>query len=90
MQSVTNCKSVNVVEGMMFLEPGENVNLRFLSFGQFGMSLRENDQVLLMFSSLRAKRNVKVDDVPEVCDAQCFPKDICKFPLESEIEFGER
>lgn len=50
-QCAADCKSACVVEVVLFLKPEENSYLRFRSIGQVGMSLRENDQVLLMFTS---------------------------------------
>lgn len=56
-------------KSMQFLESKEDVDLRFLSAGAVGMSLRKNDQVLLRFTSRRVRRNVMAIDMQVVCDS---------------------
>lgn len=84
-QHAADCKSFGDVKAMLFPEPKENANLRFLSASQVGISLRENNQVLLMFSSQRVNRNVTASSMLVVL----FPEDICDFPLERLAEFDE-
>ena len=36
---------------------------------KLGLSLRENDQVLLMFASQRVESSVKAGDMPVVCNS---------------------
>lgn len=64
-QVVTNCFD----KSMQFLESNEDVNLRFLCVGLVGMSLRENDQVLLRFASRGVRRNMMASDMQVVCDS---------------------
>lgn len=64
---------------MLFLGPEVSTNLRFMSAGQVKMSLIEDDQVLVMFASLRVKCNVVANDIPVMCE---FPEDICDLSLE--------
>lgn len=79
---------------MLFLEPEENANLRFVTVRQVEISLRENDHILLMFASLRMENDVMVSDVTisdmsTVCEfPDVFPKDICELPPEHEVEFA--
>ena len=42
--------------------------MRFLYVGQVGMSLRENDQVLLMVAYQGVDSNVTARDMPVVCN----------------------
>ncbi|XP_050878025.1 uncharacterized protein LOC127081840 [Lathyrus oleraceus] len=58
-QVFTNCFDRSI----QFLESKEDVDSRFLATGTIGMSLRENDQVLLRFSYRRVGRNVKDIDM---------------------------
>lgn len=74
-------------KSMQFLEFKEGVDSRFLSTGPVGMSLRENDQVLLRFASRRVRRNMTASDLQVVCDSWCFPEDIYDLPPEHEYEF---
>ncbi|XP_050916680.1 uncharacterized protein LOC127131826 [Lathyrus oleraceus] len=62
-------------KSMQFPESKEDVDSRFLSVGPVGMSLRENDKVLLRFSSRRVRRNVTAN--------------ICDLAREHEYEFNE-
>lgn len=56
-------------KSMQFVEFKEGADLRFLSVGPVGMSLRENDQVLLRFASRRVRINVIASDMQVVCDS---------------------
>lgn len=51
---------------LLFLEPKENANSRFMSVGQVKVSLRVDDQVLVMFASLRVDSYDVVSDMPAV------------------------
>lgn len=52
---------------------------------QVEMSLREDDQVLMISDSLRVESDVMVSDMPLVCE---FPNDIFEFPPKQEVEFS--
>lgn len=72
---------------ILFLEPEESVDMRFVFAGQVEMSLRENDQVLLMFASLRVGRDVMVSGMLVVCEfPYVFPEGIRDLPLKHEVE----
>lgn len=74
---------------MLFLEPEENVELRFLFVGQVEMFLKNNDHVLVMFASLRVENNVEASDMHGVCEFPgVFLKDICDFPPEQIVKFA--
>lgn len=74
---------------MLFPEPKESANLIFMSADQVEMSLREDDQVLVMFASLRVESDVVASDIPMVCEfPDVFPEDICDLPPEQEVEFA--
>ena len=49
---------------MKILISEDETDMRFLYAGQVGMSLRENDRVLLMFASQRLESTVTVNDIP--------------------------
>lgn len=51
---------------MLFLEPKESTNSRFMSIGQIEISLREKDQVLVMFASLIVDNDVATSDMSVV------------------------
>lgn len=47
------------------------------------MSLREDDQVIMMLSSLRVKIDIMASAMPVVCEfPYVFPEDICDLLLE--------
>lgn len=48
------------------------------------MSLRENDQVLVMFTSLIVENDVADSDIFR----DVFPEYICDLPPECEVEFS--
>lgn len=53
------------------------------------MFLREDDQVLMLFDSLRVEGDVKASVMPVVCVfPDVFTKDIIDLPLEHEVEFA--
>lgn len=53
------------------------------------MSLREDDQVLVLFTSLRMESNVVASVMFAVCEvSDVFPEDICDLPPEREVEFA--
>lgn len=52
---------------MLFPEPEKRADSGFLSTSEVEMSLRENDQVLVMFSSLRVESDVGASCMPVVC-----------------------
>lgn len=52
-----------------FLESKERVDSIFMSAGPVGISLRENNQVLLRYASRRVRRNVTSSDMQVVCDS---------------------
>lgn len=80
--------SACVVEVVLFLDPEDSVELRFMYDSQVDMSLRENDQVLVMFVSLRVENDVVASDNPAVCEfSDVFPEHICDFPSEHKVEF---
>ena len=49
-------------ESMKIFVSEDEADLRFLYVGQVGMSLRENDRVLLMVASQRVKSELKLDE----------------------------
>lgn len=52
------------------------------------MSLRKNDQVLVMFTSLRIENNVASSDIPLVCEfPNVFPENIFDLSSVCEVEF---
>lgn len=74
---------------MLFSKLEENTDSRFLFVGQVEMTLRENDQVLMMFESLRVEKDMTASDMPVVCEfLDVFFEDICDLPLEREVEFA--
>lgn len=74
-QHAADCKSVGVVESVLFPEPVESRNSRFMFIGQVHMSLREDEQVLLLFSFLRVDGDGVVNDMHIVCEfPDVFPK----------------
>lgn len=71
---------------VLFLKLKENLDSGFLSAGQVKWSLRENEQVLVLFTSLRMENNVAASDISVVCEfLDVFPNDICDLPHECEV-----
>lgn len=88
-QCVADSMSACVVEVVLFLEPKESTNLRFMSIDQVGMSLREDDQVLVMSASVIVENNVATNDMSVVCEfPDIFREDICDFPPKREVDFA--
>lgn len=71
-QRIVDCRCSGYVEVVLFLEPEENADMRFLSVDQVVMSLREKDQVLMTFSYSRVKRDVAASVVLVVCHFLMF------------------
>lgn len=66
---------------MLFPELEESTDLRFMSYGHVELSLRENDQVLVIFASMRVDRIVVASVMHVVCKfPNVFPRDICNLP----------
>ena len=61
-----NCRSENVGETVLFPEFGGSTESRFMTSGQVEVSLRGNDQVLVLFASLEVEGDVMANDVPVV------------------------
>lgn len=77
-QRAGDCMSDGVVKAILFLELEESTNLSFMSSGQVEMSLREDDQLLVMFASLIVEYDVVASDMLVVCEfPNMFLKDIC-------------
>lgn len=75
-------------EVVLFPKPEESTYSRFMSVNQVEMPLREEDQMLVIFSSLRAEGEAIFVDIPMVCEfLDVFPNDISDFQLEREVEF---
>ncbi|XP_050920002.1 uncharacterized protein LOC127137594 [Lathyrus oleraceus] len=73
---------------VLFPELEDSMDSRFVSASQVEMSLREDDQVLVMFASLRVESDVVASDMHVVCEFPgVFPEDICDLPTEREVEF---
>lgn len=53
---------------MLFLEPDKSKDLRLMSTGQVEMFFRENEQVLVVFASLRVENDVAASDILVVCE----------------------
>lgn len=67
---------------MLFLEPEESNDSRFMFVGQVKMSFGEDDQVLMMSGSLRVRRDVVASDMLVVCGFPViFLEDICDLSL---------
>lgn len=80
---VVDCKNAGVVEAMLFLESEKNTDSSFIYVGQVEMSSRKDDQMLVMFASLRVEYDVAASDVSVVCEfPDMFPRDICDLPQE--------
>lgn len=53
------------------------------------MSLTENDQVFVMFASLRVENDVAASDMLVVCEfIDVFPEDTCDLPPKHEVKFA--
>lgn len=53
------------------------------------MRLREDDQMLMMFASLRVESEVVSVELHVVCEfPDVFPEDISNFPPEQEVDFS--
>lgn len=88
-QRVPDCKSACVVEVVLFLGPEESTNLRLVFVGKVKISLRKDNQVLVMFVTFRVKGNVVASDMlvaRELSDV--FPEDISDLPPKHEVEFS--
>ncbi|XP_050887118.1 uncharacterized protein LOC127092316 [Lathyrus oleraceus] len=84
---VKECKLLDEI--VLFPESEESTGLRFLHVGQVEISLREKNQVLVMFASLRMENDVVASDMLAVFEfSDVFPKDICDLPLECEVGFA--
>lgn len=71
-----------------FLNP-ESTYSRFMFVGQVEMPLREDDQVLVMFASVRVERDVMANDMSIVCEfPDVFYEDVYDLPPEREVEFA--
>lgn len=63
------------VEAVLFPEPKESTNSKFLSSGQVEMFLMDKYQVFEMFASIRVKSNVAARDMSVVCEfPDIFPR----------------
>ncbi|MCI64002.1 cellular nucleic acid-binding protein, partial [Trifolium medium] len=52
-------------------------------------SLKAQEDVFVMFASLRMEEKSEVDALPVVCEfADVFPDDILDLPTEREVEFS--
>lgn len=71
-------------EDALFPEPEGSTNLRFMSTSQVEISLREKDQMLGMFTSLRVEGKQMFFDFLLVCE---FSDDIGDLLPEREVEF---
>lgn len=66
---------------MLYPKPKESRDSRFMFIGQVEMSLREDDQVLVMFASLRLESEVVMVDLPIMCEfPDVLPEDIIDLP----------
>lgn len=75
-------------EVVLFLESEESMNLKILSTSQVETSLKEYDQMLMMFASLRVEGEAVFADLPVTREfSDVFPNDISDLPLEREVEF---
>lgn len=82
-------KSAGVVKAILFLEPQKNTNSGFLFASEVKMSSREEDQMLVMFTSLRVECDVVASDMLVMCEfPYVFPEDICDLPSKREVEFS--
>ncbi|XP_050884013.1 uncharacterized protein LOC127087186 [Lathyrus oleraceus] len=74
---------------VLFLELEESKDLKFMYAGQVKMSLREDDKVIMMLTSLRVERDVMANDIPMVCAfSDVFLEDICDLLVEQEVELA--
>lgn len=72
---------------VLFSEPKESTDSRFISANRVEMFLKQHDQVLVMFSSLRKDNKAVVINIPIVCEfLDFFPKDISDLPSVHEVE----
>lgn len=66
----------------------ESTNSRFTFARQVEISLKKNDQVLMMFASMSLNSEASSVDFPVVCEFRdLLPKGIIDFPSECEVEF---
>lgn len=76
-------------EIVLFLESEKSRDSRFMSADQVEMSLWRDDQILVIFASLRVEGDVVASDMSVGCEfPDVFPEDICVLPLECEVEFA--
>lgn len=88
-QCAADCKSAGFIETALSPKHEESTNSRFMSSGQVEMSLRENDQIFVMFTSLRVESDVIASVMPLIYEfPDSFPKDIYDFLSEQEVEFS--
>lgn len=79
MPLMQKCKVLDM--SMFFPKPEESADSTFMSASQVEMSLREDDQVLVMFVSLRVNDDVVASDMHVVCEfPHVFPEDVCNYP----------
>lgn len=73
----------NFMLTMLFPEPEERAYSRFISVGHIEVSLRENNQVFMMFASLRVEGKAMIVALTIVCKfPDMFPDYISNLPLE--------
>ncbi|XP_050918858.1 uncharacterized protein LOC127136323 [Lathyrus oleraceus] len=83
-----DCKSVDVVEIVLFPEFEESIDSRFISTSQVKEFLKDEAQVFTMFSSLQVGSKASMVDLPMICEfLEVFPYDITDLPPEREVEF---
>jgi hypothetical protein len=74
---------------VLFPEPEEERNSKFVTAGEIMTSLKEDAQLFMMFASLKLESEPKAFDQLVVCDfPEVFPEDISDLPPEREVEFS--
>lgn len=78
---------ISIVSIKLFLcpEPEGVKDPKFMISRKVMSSLKEESQVLMMFSALKIEREYESTSQPVVCE---FPDDISDLPPEREVEFA--
>lgn len=74
---------------VLFHKSKESNNSRFIFSNQVEMSLKKDDNMFVMFTSLRVESKVVIVDLLIVCEfPDVFPEDINDFLTECKMEFS--
>ncbi|MCI39839.1 cellular nucleic acid-binding protein, partial [Trifolium medium] len=74
---------------VLFPRPEENSSSKLMSSREVERSLKEHENMFVMFASLMLEEKSEVGALPVVCEfPDVFPNDVSDLPPEREVEFA--